>query len=116
MQKIVDFDEKFAAFMIEAQAVVDRTYAQFNRTEIGVMRAPKLETEPGKRYVRIVSVSPGSRSAWAFVDMTNGFVMKADGWKRPAKGPRGSIFDQHKGCNRATRTGVRWSPVDSQRN
>lgn len=32
------------------------------------------------------------RSALGFIDKTTGFLLKADGWKKPAKGPRGDVF------------------------
>jgi len=56
---------------------------------------PSLSTMYGRRYVRIVREdSSGSRSAHAFVDRTNGDVMKAASWKGPAKNfARGNIYD-----------------------
>lgn len=30
-------------------------------------------------------------SAYCFIDLSNGDILKADGWKRPAKGARGNI-------------------------
>ena len=58
----------------------------------------------GPKYVRIVKtdgVSPDrtawevgnqSRSVWGFVNLTNGDILKAAGWKAPAKHARGNIF------------------------
>ncbi len=46
----------------------------------------------GKKYIRVISEEPGSRSVYCFVDAETGDILKADGWKRPAKGARGSIF------------------------
>lgn len=53
----------------------------------------------GKRYVRVIRESiPGSGgSVHCFVDRTNGNVLKAAGWKAPAKHARGNIFDEHNG-------------------
>ena len=56
-----------------------------------------LNLEPGKKYCRIVQIGPGTRSAWAFVDMANGDVLKAASWKLPAKHARGNIFDENQG-------------------
>lgn len=58
-----------------------------------------FETMPGKRYVRIVrgDASGGQRSVHCFVDTTNGDVLKAAGWKAPAKHARGNIFDEQNG-------------------
>jgi len=53
----------------------------------------KLEAEKGPRYVRIVETDgPHHRSAFCFVDRQTGAILKAAGWKAPAKGVRGSIF------------------------
>lgn len=47
---------------------------------------------PGRKVVRIVMHTPGdSRSVHAFVDLATGDLLKAAGWKAPAKGPRGNI-------------------------
>jgi hypothetical protein len=97
-----DFDTAFAAFLVEAQARVNNDYA-----DLGADTAPTLSAEPGRRFIRIVADNGHQRSAWAFVDRENGDVLKCDGWKRPAKGARGNIYDEHKGCGRVLWTGVR---------
>jgi hypothetical protein len=51
-----------------------------------------LELDEGLKYVRVWSVSHGSRSAYCFVDKTTGEVFKPDGWKKPAKHARGTVF------------------------
>ena len=48
---------------------------------------------PGKRYVRIVMSARGSRSVHAFYDIKNGDVLKAAGWKAPAKIVRFNLLD-----------------------
>lgn len=61
--------------------------------------ATTIEAEVGSKYARIVKGEmnratglPGSsRSAFCFVDMETGAILKADGWKRPAKHARGNI-------------------------
>lgn len=59
----------------------------------------EISLRPGKRYVKVVraDVRNESRSVHCFVDMTNGDVLKAAGWKAPAKHARGNIFDEHHG-------------------
>lgn len=49
---------------------------------------------PGKRFVRIVMKASGDHggSVHAFVDLANGDLLKAAGWKAPAKGARGNII------------------------
>lgn len=45
--------------------------------------------EYGRRFTRIVADRGTQRSVHAFVDMTNGDVIKAAGWKAPQKGKNG---------------------------
>lgn len=65
-----------------------------------------LIAEAGTRYVKILKQSetkdeetdkPISSSAWAFIDRTNGDVLKPATWRAPAKGARGNIFDAKNG-------------------
>jgi hypothetical protein len=57
-----------------------------------------LEAEVGKKYARIVrrdkwpDQAPTGGSAHCFIDLANGNILKADGWKRPAPQIRGNIF------------------------
>jgi hypothetical protein len=87
----MDTQTALANFVSAAQALVDNhmsSHCPNNTRKV-------LSVESGRRYARIVIQSEGdelSRSAYCFVDMTNGNVLKSDGWKKPAKGPRGSIF------------------------
>ena len=66
----------------------------------------KLEASFGTRFIRIMKRSvdvdqttqrPFHSSAWAFVDRTNGDVLKPATWKAPAKHSRGNIFDPQNG-------------------
>lgn len=57
-----------------------------------------ITARPGKRYVKIIRNQTGcGGSVHCFVDTHNGNVLKAAGWKAPAKHPRGNIFDTHNG-------------------
>ncbi len=65
-----------------------------------------LSIDPdGRKYIRIVNTAYGSRSVFCFVEATTGDVLKADGWKRPAKHARGNIFDEYNGLSRIKWTG-----------
>lgn len=52
-----------------------------------------LSVQPGRKYARLVTVAPDGtvRSAFCFVDLSNGDILKCDGWNRPAKHARGNI-------------------------
>jgi hypothetical protein len=62
---------------------------------------PVLNISQGKRYFRIMRKDypddKYSGSAWAFIDSTNGDILKPASWKRPAKHARGNIFDENEG-------------------
>ena len=45
----------------------------------------------GKKYARIVLDNGGQRSAAAFVDLSNGDVLKTASWASPAKKARGNV-------------------------
>ena len=75
-------------FLTLLNAMLARTHAeQRNHGE-----APTVSLMMGKRYARMVRQdSPSARSAYGFIDLTNGDLLKSDGWKAPAKGVRGNI-------------------------
>ena len=51
-----------------------------------------IEARPGRRYAKLVALrNGGSDGCFGFIDLTNGNILKADGWSTPAKGPRGNI-------------------------
>ena len=69
-----------------------------------------LEYKFGRRYISIIKhISPLSadqKSQWAFVDMTNGNILKAAGWGKPeTKHARGNIFDEDGGMKYIKWTG-----------
>jgi hypothetical protein len=77
------------AFIVDSQNKINSHY-QKNLPNLPV---PQLAMMPGSKYVRIVLRDVVSRSAWAFVDRTNGNVLKAASWKAPAKHARANVFD-----------------------
>ncbi len=70
-------------------AYMNAQFSTLTKPTFGVMR--------GKKYVRILREDIAQRSVHCFVDSTNGDVLKAAGWKAPAKHARGNIFDEHNG-------------------
>jgi hypothetical protein len=55
------------------------------------LKPTSISREDGKRYVKLVSISNGSRSVYAFIDLTNGDILKPASWKAPAKGARANV-------------------------
>ena len=55
-----------------------------------------IEITEGQRYIKLIDVSDfgHGRSVYAFIDKTNGDILKPAGWAGPAKHARGNIFDE----------------------
>lgn len=87
-----NFDAALASFVAGCRAIVEANDAKFNN----VLKS-SIAVEPGRRYVRLVKVDAASRSAYCFVDTTNGNVLKSASWKAPAKGARGNIYNSDNG-------------------
>ncbi len=91
-----DIDE----FVARCQKIVDADMAQYPTQYKTLMIGIK------KRYC-VIWASYGlvrgqikeetGKSAWAFIDMENGDVLKPAGCKKPAKHARGNLFDEHQG-------------------
>jgi len=90
---VEDFEQKLQSFLDGCQQII----CSYHKKHFPNISCSTLSTEVGTRYVRIVQNTPGSRSAWAFVDKTNGDVLKAASWKAPAKHARGNLFDESNG-------------------
>jgi len=99
------FEERLAGFMERAQAIIDTHMATSFPDAHYVV---KLSVEGGTKYLKIVrrefmkdnpaqSYRQGA-SVHAFVNTTNGDVLKPATWKAPAKHARGNIFDGSYGC------------------
>jgi hypothetical protein len=81
------FAEALEAAMKKMQELVDnRPYGKSQPEVLGM--------EMGRRYVRVTRQSVGSsgKSAYCFIDITNGDVLKAESYKKPAKHARGNIY------------------------
>lgn len=86
------FNQCLTRFLANSQAVINESFTKYE-----YVKPPTLVEDEGLRYVRIwskdASDTSGSRgSAWAFIDKTNGDILKPDGWKKPAKHARGNIY------------------------
>jgi hypothetical protein len=83
-------------------------YEAYLKTYFPSIDPETLEAFFGPRYVAIRNVKryPTGHpqagmvsfcSAWAFIDRTNGDVLKVASYRAPAKGVRGNIFDESNG-------------------
>lgn len=83
------FETQLATFVIDIQKNVNSHFEKnFPR-----LTAPTILVEHGKKYTKIIKQDVGSagRSVFCFVERETGNVLKAESWKRPAKGVRGNI-------------------------
>jgi len=92
-----NFEAKLQSFVAGCKSISDADIDRWHPNN------PKYDftATDGKRYVRVVrGVSPHNRGVHCFVDKTNGDVLKAAGWKVPAKHARGNIFADDNGLSR----------------
>jgi len=69
--------------LIEAfRKQVGDTVAEHFATNFPTLTAPEIVLEWGKRYVRVIKQrGPTDRSAFGFIDLTKGDLLKAESWK-----------------------------------
>lgn len=91
---------EFVKFVEGCQALITENFEK----NFKLLDIPTLEVNNGRRYFRIEQVD-SQRSVFAFIDRTNGDVLKAAGWKAPAKHARGNIFDDFGGLKTVTAYG-----------
>ena len=91
---------RIGLFISKLQALYDQHYAE----HFNALLSPRIEFDLGgvkylrvtvtQRYEKDGVVSDGQRSVYCFIDLRTGDILKAEGWKGPAKGPRGNIFNE----------------------
>lgn len=102
--KIVTKDQ-LDAYLKRVNETVRASYLQWDKfSKNAEERVPKITYTLGKRYAKLIA---DDRSAFGFVDLTNGDVLKANSWASPARNfARGNIYDQFGGVGR-----VRWTSI-----
>lgn len=78
-----------------------RIYIDFMERNFVTNPRDSFSAHQGARYIRIMR----GGSVHAFVDRTNGDVLKPASWKAPAKHARGNIFDNNNGLGSMLWTG-----------
>lgn len=100
----LEIDRRIAAFVAGAQEIINDHFA----ANYSTLTPTKLTAERGpERYTRIVATRDGrsggaERSVWAFIDQATGDVLQPAGWKEPAGGARGNVFDEDAGLTGVT--------------
>lgn len=98
----MDFDTAFSKFISNAQKIIDEHY----KSTVPSLSPPKLSFERGRRYLRVIRNDSMGRSVHCFVEIGTGAILKAESWKRPARGVRGNIFDTDHGMSAMTPYGA----------
>lgn len=98
-------DAEILAFVARCQAKCDKRTREDYPDSWDLQRHVLTVDPNGKRYIRIVVQRGMQRSVYCFVERETGNVLKADGWKRPAKHARGNIRDSKQGMGGVTQYG-----------
>jgi len=88
------FDQRLAALLDALDTMIDTYYREHLPGSHAAGHTPKHKASRGPKWIRITQEGPGHGSAYCFLD-TAGNIYKADGWKRPARGIRGTIWDDN---------------------
>lgn len=84
-------------FVERVQAMYDAKYA----ATYALLMSPRIEVEYGNKFAKVTTTQrddrrgDGQKSVYCFIDLSNGDLLKAEGWKKPAKGKRGSILNEN---------------------
>lgn len=95
MEKRAVTEADITPFIEAAQVVINEHTA----TNFPGLKPDTLEVTYGRKYAKIASVCRGSHSAWAFIDLTNGDILKPASWAKPAKHARGNILAEDHGVS-----------------
>ncbi len=95
--------DAIGAYIESVQAMVNDQYAR----HYPKLTAPTISVSCGRKYARIISQDGVSRGVHSFIDLSTGDVLKAESWKRPAKGARGNLFNLDQGIGRVSAYGPR---------
>lgn len=83
----ITVDERIEEFRATFQAYLE-----------GKMREganPIVSLDVGRKFTRVVKTTWGQASAYCFIDNTTGDLLKNAGYRTPAKGARGSIWNDN---------------------
>jgi len=95
----LSFDDAMTNLLSEIQVSYNNWGARS-----GIDKKLDLSLDKGRKFIKVVEGSLGQRRVWGFVSLVDGThkglplkkgdIMKAAGWRAPAKHSRGSIFDK----------------------
>ena len=85
----MNFDKSLENFL---SVVTDNTN-EYYKTNYSNLTPPVYVNLGGRKYNKIVSESENSESVYCFVEKSTGLIYKPAGYRAPAKGARGSIYE-----------------------
>lgn len=93
------------ALVDEYVHAIEIAYAKFYGDRFPMLDVPTIYVEYGRRFARVVSDEGFGRQRFvhAFVDMTNGDVLKSAGWKSPQRSRDGRLAVRYNLANPASR-------------
>ena len=98
MNQTKTFDQALGEFIAAIQKRDDaRAQKDFPNLCVNGQMSKFYADQNGRKYIRIVreQTKGEGRSVHCFVDVSNGDILKADGWKKPAKHARGNIYSDN---------------------
>jgi hypothetical protein len=101
-------DENLADWLAYAQTVVAFDYAKFMPTRLDWTPVLQFADVAARtKYAKVFTDNGNQKRVIGFINLVNGDVLKADGWKKPALNfARGNIDDAEHGLGRMAWTGV----------
>jgi hypothetical protein len=89
---VPNFPKALESFMSGLQSKMDAFYkANYEKSE-----PPVMSYKSGPKYVKVIR---DGGSVYAFIDKSNGNVLKPASWQAPAKHARGNVFAPDNGLN-----------------
>ena len=96
----LSFDDAMDNLLVKIQESYDNWRGG---TKYSSTKKLDLSLNKGRKFIKVVEGSIGQRRVWGFVSLVDGThkglplkrgdILKAAGWRGPAKHSRGSIFD-----------------------
>ena len=92
MKTLPDIDDAIADFVPKVQKMIVEHYEE----KFSNLEPPVLSVKNGSKYTKIIKTN-NQISVWGFIDRSNGNVLKAESWRKPAKHARGNLYDPDSG-------------------
>lgn len=96
-----DLDDRLQIFLAKVQEKVNSYYEESQSV-------PTITLKKSRRYAKLITENYNQKSAFCFVDLTNGNILKCASWNAPAKGARGNIQSEDFGLSCITQYGAKY--------